>query len=357
MSQSSNSALGRELNSLIERGANFESVYKFFERPDLPGNPDLLVDIQQRTPLMVSVLTQTTLPITRFLLSQGSSVHVSVPDLGFTALHIASHSGNEKGTALLLAAGADPLRLDAMGRSALHWAAISGEASVLNRLLRAMLDRVTTVALAWDEQGGAGQSSTLSTSNSLIETVISVSRLRAMRGDSLQAVLEALQGEAAHKALMVPGRGSAFTAKGVLQKPASPKEREQAMVLLRVTIMETLLAFFNAQDDSGYTALMLAAEHGRQECVKSLLEAGVDSLKRTKLGHSASGVRFFCASSFFSISLPRSPSTQPRRFLPHLPPIPQLAEWFGHKSCVAQIDPYYATQLTATKGVDGASEK
>jgi hypothetical protein len=186
----------------------------------------------------------------------------------------------------------------------------------MTRLLRAILERVVVVALAWDERGGLGSGAPLSIpgmglgdgipqgispGSALLESVTNVSRAVAASGDSLQVVLDSFSlahppsSPAALLALSRGGGGgpSAFTAKGLASKTLKAKDREAAMGLLRGAIKDTLTAFFNSQDDSGYTPLMLSAEHGREEGVKILLEAGADTLRRTKLVHSASGVSFW----------------------------------------------------------------
>ena len=189
---------------MVDKG-DLSGVVRFFESHPEISSPDQLVCPMSRTPLMVSVLSATSLPITRYLLSRGSSAHAAVLDLGYTALHLSSHAGNNYGTALLLAAGADPLRLDAVGRSPLHWASITGHVGVMTRLLRAILERVVVVALAWDERGGLGAGAPLSIpgmglgdgiphgispGSALLESVTNVSRAVAASGDSLQVVLD-----------------------------------------------------------------------------------------------------------------------------------------------------------------------
>ena len=361
---SPHSALGNEICALVDAGA-LEPVAAWFAAHPTCVNAH---NARYQSPLMVAAQAPMSLPVLRHLLSIGASPHYTVgSELGMTALHLAAGASNVHGVALLLAAGADPLRLDSVGRSPLHCAAIAGSNAIVRRLLRAILHRVTVVALAWDERGGlgagppghpgmglsgsgvgawppAGSSSSSSSSSSsgssgsssgsaaaaaaapgapaaapaaapgpsaaaLMSSLTVISRSIAASGESLESVLSAL---AAGGALAPAGSApSAFTVAGArapggsssgigsssaalaaaARLPPTPAQRALAMADLRVAVAESVTAFLNGQDDSGYTSLMLAAEHGREDVVKTLLAAGCDVLARNKLCHTAIGVR------------------------------------------------------------------
>ena len=71
----------------------------------------------------------------------------------------------------------------------------------------------------------------------------------------------------------------------------------RACVVLRCTVLRRRLLHWRAIAQSGYTALRYAAENGRADCVRLLLEAGADTEARTNvracavwhLGHLAWG--------------------------------------------------------------------
>lgn len=69
-------------------------------------------------------------------------------------------------------------------------------------------------------------------------------------------------------------------------------------------ILRTKGVFINAADESGYTPLMIACEQGRPEIVHVLLSVGADPLRRNRLNHQAM----------------------------------ELADWFGHKSIVEELE-------------------
>jgi hypothetical protein len=77
--------------------------------------------------------------------------------------------------------------------------------------------------------------------------------------------------------------------------------------LIRELNARTKGAFLNAADSSGYTPLMLAAEHGRTETARDLLEMGANPLLRNKLNHQAI----------------------------------ELADWFGQKRIVEELDAWF----------------
>lgn len=69
-------------------------------------------------------------------------------------------------------------------------------------------------------------------------------------------------------------------------------------------ILRTKGLFINAADESGYTPLMIACEQGRPEIVHVLLSVGADPLRRNRLNHQAM----------------------------------ELADWFGHKTIVEELE-------------------
>lgn len=58
-------------------------------------------------------------------------------------------------------------------------------------------------------------------------------------------------------------------------------------ILIRKLLRRTRGSILNHQDLSGYSALIIAAEHGRDEIVKVLLEWRANPALRTKLTHTA----------------------------------------------------------------------
>jgi hypothetical protein len=85
--------------------------------------------------------------------------------------------------------------------------------------------------------------------------------------------------------------------------------------LARKILRRTRGGVLNAQDSSGYSALMTAAEHGREEVVRLLLAWRADAVLRNKLNHTAI----------------------------------ELADWFGHRSLCAALEAAMAAagQLSA----------
>ena len=75
-------------------------------------------------------------------------------------------------------------------------------------------------------------------------------------------------------------------------------------------------ALLNAADSSGYTPLMLAAEHGRVETARSLLEAGANPALRNKLNHQAI----------------------------------ELADWFGQKKIVEELEAWFRRSGLTVRG-------
>jgi hypothetical protein len=328
------SDLGNEICGITDTGC-LEDIVDWVRKH--PGRLNIH-GTRYMSPLMVAATNPVHLPIVRFLLSAGANPHYTVGgnELGATALHVAAARGNVYGLALLLAAGADPLRLDSMGRSPLHCASTAGSVACVRRLLRAILHRVTVVALAWDENGGLrglsdlppgvpgmglGEMSPVTAAATLMSAVTYISRSIAASGENLATVLSNMAsagvGQLQHGAPM--GGPSAFTAAGGgssrggwgggggssgggagssshfyssrLRALPTPAQRAVAMSELRTAVADAVTGILNAQDDSGYTCLMLAAEHGREEVVKTLLAAGASVHSRNKLLHSALGVR------------------------------------------------------------------
>ena len=80
-------------------------------------------------------------------------------------------------------------------------------------------------------------------------------------------------------------------------------------------------ALLNAADCSGYTPLMLAAEHGRVDTARDLLEAGANPALRNKLNHQAI----------------------------------ELADWFGQKKIVEELEAWFRRSGLTVRGerVDG----
>jgi ankyrin repeat protein len=391
---SPHSQLGNEICSLVDTGSLDQVVAWFAAHPTSIN----IHNSHYQSPLMVAAQSPMSLPVLRYLLSLGASPHYTVgAELGMTALHFAAASSNVYGVALLLAAGADPLRLDSVGRSPLHCGAIAGSNAIVRRLLRAILHRLTVVALAWDECGGLGgppfgvpgmglgecPGGAQGAASALMASVTHISRSIATSGETLQSVLSTLAlgsggapggpgGSGGPSAFTVAGSSrpahsaggsssggasssaaAAHTGSGASSSPRvqpTPVQRAIAMAELRGAVADAVTAYLNGQDDSGYTCLMLAAEHGREDVVKTLLAAGCDVLARNKLSHTAIGVSGR-EGVLGATRLPLShchgtTHTYPTLTLtplhstpPHPPTHPlQLADWFGHKSIVALLE-------------------
>jgi Ankyrin repeats (3 copies)/Ankyrin repeat len=92
--------------------------------------------------------------------------------------------------------------------------------------------------------------------------------------------------------------------------------------LVRELNERTKGAFLNAADSSGYTPLMLAAEHGRADTARDLLEMGANPLLRNKLNHQAI----------------------------------ELADWFGQKRIVEELEAWFKRSGVSMRGerVEGA---
>ena len=265
--------------------------------PELPLNAsgERLV-----SPLEQACSSAAALPIVRLLLSRGASPHFSVPGLNQTALHAACRGDAGHTVALLLAAGADPLRSDQVGRAPLHWAALHGSPALLRRVLRAMLHRVASVGAACDRAGWLAAEA--SPAGTLLAATTLVTR-DCVTGAPLHEILARISsgtpggGLVARPPLSLGGGGgpSAFTAAGARAAGAGGEAPRPPFALapeaLRATVAEVFRMVVNAVDLSGYTPIMLAAEHGREEAVRLLLGGGADAMVRNKLSHSASEVR------------------------------------------------------------------
>ena len=345
---SPHSALGKEICDLVESGS-LEEVARWFAAHPYSVN---LHNSRYQTPLMVAAQAPACLPVLRYLLSIGASPHYTVGgELEMTALHYAAAGGNVYGVALLLAAGADPLRLDSVGRSPLHCGATAAREgnAIVRRLLRAILHRVTVVALAWDESGGLSgpplgvpgmglgecpPGGPAAAAGALMASVTYISRSIAASKESLQSVLTTLAmgahmgqppelggargpgGSGGPSAFSLAGAarpcgggGSSSAALAAAQGGSAlarpqptPAQRALAMAELHSAVADAVTSYINGQDDSGYTGLMLAAEYGHEDVVKTLIAAGCNVLARNKLQHTAIGVRFF-----FSGCQPRAP--------------------------------------------------
>ena len=75
-------------------------------------------------------------------------------------------------------------------------------------------------------------------------------------------------------------------------------------------------ALLNAADNSGYTPLMIAAEHGRAETASALLDMGANPLLRNKLNHQAI----------------------------------ELADWFGQKRIVDELGAWFQRYGLTVRG-------
>jgi hypothetical protein len=251
------------------------------------------------TPLQQACTSPQSLPIARLLLARGASPHFAVPGLCITPLHAAAGADAQHTAALLLAAGADPVRQDGIGRTPLHYAALTGSAPLLRRLLRALLHRVVAVALACDKAGWL-MSEELPTVAALVAAFNLLARDVAA-GVPLHALLTSLSssGPGGGRPAPLGGSGggpSAFTATprslaAAAGAPSLPKVVRLPPESFKSVVAGAFQTFVNMQDLSGYSAAMLAAEHGREEAVKVLLSAGADGLVRNKLSHSAAEVR------------------------------------------------------------------
>lgn len=135
---------------MIEGGSFTKVSGYLLAHPEVPLNSP---NDRLQSPLQLASSTPASLPIVRMLLARGASPHYVVPGLNSTPLHAACASDSGHTAALLLAAGADPLRPDALGRTALHAAALHAGNSLLRRVLRATLHRVCAVAVACDKAG------------------------------------------------------------------------------------------------------------------------------------------------------------------------------------------------------------
>lgn len=86
--------------------------------------------------------------------------------------------------------------------------------------------------------------------------------------------------------------------------------------LVRELNERTKGAFLNAADSSGYTPLMVAAEHGRADTARDLLEMGANPLLRNKLNHQAI----------------------------------ELADWFGQKRIVEELEAWFKRSGVSMRG-------
>ena len=75
-------------------------------------------------------------------------------------------------------------------------------------------------------------------------------------------------------------------------------------------------SLLNAADSSGYTPLMLAAEHGRVDTARDLLDAGANPALRNKLNHQAI----------------------------------ELADWFGQKRIVEELEAWFRRSGLTVRG-------
>lgn len=93
--------------------------------------------------------------------------------------------------------------------------------------------------------------------------------------------------------------------------------------LVRELNARTKGVFLNAADSSGYTPLMLAAEHGRVDTARDLLDMGANPLLRNKLNHQAI----------------------------------ELADWFGQKRIVEELEAWFKRSGLTMRGerVDDAA--
>ena len=296
-------AHGIEFCALVDVG-DYESVVLW-----LGAHPGFPIDScceRLVTPLMVSCGNTGSLRITRLLLSRGACVHWASSDLGASPLLAAVAADNVAATALLLAAGANALRADAFGRTPLHVATYAAHALLLRRLLTAVLHRVTAIALevslagAFGSGSGAGVVAAAGT-GALAAAVDAATKAGAAADAPLCDVLVMGVALAAAQVVAAAAAGggggvqasasSAFTAAagraGNGSSPATPIARDA----LRASVAAVFLRAVNAQDASGYSPLMVAAEHGREENLRILLGAGADVGLRNKLRHTAVEVR------------------------------------------------------------------
>jgi len=295
-----------ELCQLVDSGCLARVSAFLLAHPDLPLNAP---GERMVSPLQLASGCPSSLAIVRVLLSRGASPHYAVPGLDATALHAACAADSGHTAALLLAAGADPLRADALGRTALHWAALHASGTLMRRIMRAVLHRVCAVAAACDKAGWlAGEAAPHAT----LAAAVGLVTRDCVSGNPLHAILGSVstgapgaggaRGGGLSAGLGGGGGPSAFTAAGARggggggggeggSGAAAARARTLAPDAFRAAVSEAFRALLNGQDASGYSAAMLAAEHGKEDAVKVLLGAGADAALRNKLSHSAAEVR------------------------------------------------------------------
>jgi hypothetical protein len=303
---------------LIEGGSFTKVSGYLLAHPEVPLNSP---NDRLQSPLQLASSTPASLPIVRMLLARGASPHYVVPGLNSTPLHAACASDSGHTAALLLAAGADPLRPDALGRTALHAAALHAGNSLLRRVLRATLHRVCAVAVACDKAGWlvheeAPHATLVAAVNLATRDCLSGTPLHALLGNLALGAPGA--GGGGKPASVGAGGPSAFTPP---VRPAAAASAPAAAVAptgyrtnlapdaFRAIVADAFRALVNAQDVSGYSAIMVAAEHGRDETVKLLMGAGADPSLRNKLSHSSAEVRAPPPAR----RLPRAPHNTPAR--------------------------------------------
>lgn len=281
------------------------------------------------SPLTIAAANPGSIDIVRLLLAHGASVNFASPDLGTTPLHAAASADNGAATALLLAAGADPLRIDSFGRNALHCAAVGATEPLAARLLRAAVHRITVIALEANAAGTLANNA-VPPPNALLNTMAFTSREVGATGRPLASVLRFSSGStvgiggSAPSLFGVPG-ASAFRAMAQPQQLSKDVLRSAILTCTQFFVnMQVRSAAFSfpvcshaacahthslltqtalapnpthtppshcEQDSLGYTALMLAAEHGRADTVGLLLSAGADVKLRNRLAYMAADVR------------------------------------------------------------------
>lgn len=197
------------------------------------------------SPLTIAASNPGSIEIVRLLLTHGASVNFASPDLGTTPLHAAASADNGAATALLLAAGADPLRIDSFGRNALHCAAVGATEPLAARLLRAAVHRITVIALEANAAGTLANNA-VPPPNALLNTMAFTSREVGATGRPLASVLRFSTGSS----VGVGTTGSApslFGVPGASAFRAMAQPQQLSKDVLRSAILTCTQFFVNMQ--------------------------------------------------------------------------------------------------------------